>query len=62
MLFDYSKQLTIQSITQMTPIPSPIITALKEDTAADYEFSRTGFSTTVGSIMAKNLNVNIKYI
>jgi hypothetical protein len=46
----------------MTFIPPYIITNLKADTPEDYQFKSTGFSTTIGSLMARNLNVSIRTI
>ena len=43
----------------MTPIPLPIIASIQADTPEDYELRDTGFAVTIGSVMAKNLNVSI---
>ncbi|KFB49516.1 AGAP009254-PA-like protein [Anopheles sinensis] len=56
LLFDYAKSILLKTVTQMTPIPLPVITALQADTPADYLLKDTGFAVTVGSIMARNLN------
>ncbi|XP_058121328.1 protein PRRC1-like [Anopheles ziemanni] len=56
LLFDYAKSILLKTVTQMTPIPLPVITALQADTPADYPLKDTGFAVTVGSIMARNLN------
>uniref|UniRef100_A0AAG5DBY0 Non-canonical purine NTP phosphatase/PRRC1 domain-containing protein n=1 Tax=Anopheles atroparvus TaxID=41427 RepID=A0AAG5DBY0_ANOAO len=56
LLFDYAKNILLKTVTQMTPIPLPVITALQADTPADYLLKDTGFAVTVGSIMARNLN------
>uniref|UniRef100_A0A182PE77 NTPase_I-T domain-containing protein n=1 Tax=Anopheles epiroticus TaxID=199890 RepID=A0A182PE77_9DIPT len=55
-LFDYAKNILLKTVTQLTPIPLPVITALQADTPEDYMLKDTGFATTVGSIMARNLN------
>ncbi|XP_053676186.1 protein PRRC1-like [Anopheles nili] len=57
-LFDYAKNILLKTVTQMTPIPLPVITALQADTPADYLLKDTGFAITVGSIMARNLNTS----
>uniref|UniRef100_A0A182Q5X5 Non-canonical purine NTP phosphatase/PRRC1 domain-containing protein n=1 Tax=Anopheles farauti TaxID=69004 RepID=A0A182Q5X5_9DIPT len=55
-LFDYAKNILLKTVTQMTPIPLPVITALQADTPEDYMLKDTGYATTVGSVMARNLN------
>ncbi|XP_065079011.1 protein PRRC1-like [Ochlerotatus camptorhynchus] len=55
-LFDYAKNILLKTVTQMTPIPLPIVTSIRADTPEDYELKDTGFAITVGSVMAKNLN------
>ncbi|XP_062547763.1 protein PRRC1-like [Armigeres subalbatus] len=55
-LFDYAKNILLKTVTQMTPIPFPIVTSIQADTPGDYELKDTGFAVTIGSIMAKNLN------
>lgn len=55
-LFDYAKNILLKTITQMTPIPLPIVTSIRADTPEDYELKDTGFAVTIGSVMAKNLN------
>uniref|UniRef100_A0A182VUF7 NTPase_I-T domain-containing protein n=1 Tax=Anopheles minimus TaxID=112268 RepID=A0A182VUF7_9DIPT len=55
-LFDYAKNILLKTVTQMTPIPLPVITALQADTPEDYMLKDTGFAVTVGSVMARNLN------
>lgn len=41
----------------MTPLPESIITTIKADTQENYEFKESGFSVTIGQIMANNLRV-----
>ncbi len=41
----------------MTPIPLSIIQVIQSDTPEDYDRKETGFSISVGSCIAKNLNV-----
>ncbi|KAI5642899.1 protein PRRC1 [Phthorimaea operculella] len=48
-------ELQIQS--QGTPVPGPAIAALRAQTAPDYPHSLTGFSATIGSVMAASLQV-----
>ncbi|XP_053695658.1 protein PRRC1-like [Sabethes cyaneus] len=55
-LFDYAKNILLKSVTQMTPIPLPVIASIQADTMDDYQLKETGFAVTVGSVMAKNLN------
>ncbi|XP_053665627.1 protein PRRC1-like [Anopheles marshallii] len=57
-LFDYAKNILLKTVTQMTPIPLAVITALQADTSADYMLKDTGFAATVGSVMARNLNTS----
>lgn len=49
--------MELKIITQMTPIPTSIVAALKADTPDDYQFKESGFAMTVGQIMANNLQV-----
>ncbi|XP_050100832.1 protein PRRC1-like [Anopheles aquasalis] len=56
LLFDYAKSILLKTVTQMTPIPQPVVAALQADTPEDYLLKDTGFACTVGSIMARNLN------
>ncbi|XP_049548442.1 protein PRRC1-like [Anopheles darlingi] len=56
LLFDYAKSILLKTVTQMTPIPQPVVAALQADTTDDYLLKDTGFASTVGSIMARNLN------
>lgn len=43
----------------MTSLPFYLVAIIESDTPVDYEFKSTGFSTTVGSHMSRNLNVRI---
>ncbi|XP_055643809.1 protein PRRC1-like [Toxorhynchites rutilus septentrionalis] len=56
-LYDYAKNILLKTVTQMTPVPLQIITSIRADTPEDYLFKETGFAVTIGSVMAKNLNV-----
>ncbi|XP_058818808.1 protein PRRC1-like [Topomyia yanbarensis] len=55
-LFDYAKNILLKTVTQMTPIPLPVVASIQADTSEDYQLKDTGFAVTVGSVMAKNLN------
>ena len=56
LLSDPQRNITLKSFTQMTSIPSFIVTTLDVDTPAEYERKSTGFSTTIGHAMGRNLN------
>lgn len=57
LLSDPKHNITLKSFTQMTFIPLQIITALQSDTPSDYDRKGTGFSTTIGNAMSRNLDV-----
>lgn len=54
-LSDPGKHIHLQTFTQMTPVPTAVISVLKADTPQDYPLRNTGFSVTVGNVMARNL-------
>ncbi|CAO1394882.1 unnamed protein product, partial [Diamesa serratosioi] len=56
LLSDPQRNITLKTFTQMTSIPSFIVTTLDADTPAEYERKSTGFSTTIGHAMGRNLN------
>uniref|UniRef100_A0A1B6C033 Non-canonical purine NTP phosphatase/PRRC1 domain-containing protein n=1 Tax=Clastoptera arizonana TaxID=38151 RepID=A0A1B6C033_9HEMI len=56
-LSDVSRGLSLELFTQLTPVPTAIVTLSQEDTPADYPFANTGFAVTIGSLMGKNLHV-----
>lgn len=58
MLNDSSRNITLKSFTQMTSIPLPIITSIKNDTPQDYDKQETGFAKTIGAAMSKYLDVS----
>lgn len=58
-LTDPMKDISLETYTQMTPVPAAVIAAAKGDTSDNYEHKETGFSTTIGSYMAANLQVII---
>lgn len=62
MLSDPKQNITLKSFTQMTFIPLQIIAALQSDTPDDYDRKVSGFSTTIGAAMSRNLDVrSIEY-
>lgn len=56
LLSDPSRNITLKTFTQMTPIPASIIQVIAAETPADYDKKDTGFTTAIGSVMAHNLN------
>lgn len=56
-LSDPGRHIHLQTFTQMTPIPTAVISVLREDTPQDYPLRNTGFKVTIGSVMARNLQV-----
>nr|XP_022906235.1 protein PRRC1-like [Onthophagus taurus] len=57
-LTDPIKQINLQTFTQMTPIPTPIVNLAQEDTPGDYQLKWSGLNVTIGSLMANNLHVH----
>lgn len=57
-LNDPARQINLQTFTQMTPVPTAIVTLAQEDTPADYPLRWSGFSVTIGSLMANNLQAS----
>ncbi|KAF5302987.1 hypothetical protein FQA39_LY19049 [Lamprigera yunnana] len=57
-LKDPLRQITLQTFTQMTPVPTALVSLAQEDTPSDYPFKWSGYSITIGSLMAKNLGVS----
>ncbi|KAK9307283.1 hypothetical protein QLX08_002310 [Tetragonisca angustula] len=56
-LNDPKRNVNLQTFTQMTPVPSQIVTMAQEATPEDYPLKWSGLSITVGSLMASNLQV-----
>lgn len=56
-LNDPTKQINLQVFTQMTPVPASIVALAQEDTPNDYPLKWSGYSVTIGSLMAQNLQV-----
>uniref|UniRef100_A0A6M2DKF4 Protein prrc1-like isoform x1 polistes canadensis n=1 Tax=Xenopsylla cheopis TaxID=163159 RepID=A0A6M2DKF4_XENCH len=50
--------ISIHLSSQGTPLPAQIVTAARQDTPPDYKFKDSGFSITIGSLMAENLQVH----
>lgn len=57
-LFDYAKSILLKTVTQMTPVPLPVVASIQADTPENYQLKDTGFAITIGSVMAKNLNTH----
>lgn len=49
--------IELQTQTQATPVPSAAVAAIRAATSDSYEHIQTGYSVTIGSIMAANLKV-----
>lgn len=56
-LNDPSRQITLQTFTQMTPVSASVVALAQEDTPNDYPLKWSGYSVTIGSLMAQNLQV-----
>lgn len=59
-LNDPKRNVNLQTFTQMTPVPSQIVTMAQEATPEDYPLKWSGLSITVGSLMASNLQVSFQ--
>lgn len=57
-LNDPTRQINLHTFTQMTPVSAGIVSLAQEDTPADYPLRSSGFSVTIGSLMASNLQVD----
>ncbi|KAG5679732.1 hypothetical protein PVAND_009277 [Polypedilum vanderplanki] len=57
LLSDVRNNLTLKTFTQFTPVPLEIVKILESDTPLNYEKRSTGLQITIGSAMAKKLNV-----
>ncbi|XP_033313767.1 protein PRRC1-like isoform X1 [Bombus bifarius] len=58
LLNDPKRNVNLQTFTQMTPVPSQIVTMAQEATPEDYPLKWSGLSVTVGSLMASSLQVS----
>lgn len=61
-LNDPKRQITLQTFTQMTPVPAAVVALAQEDTPNDYPLKWSGYSVTIGSLMARNLQVSPIYV
>ncbi|XP_003705267.1 protein PRRC1-B isoform X2 [Megachile rotundata] len=57
LLNDPKHNVNLQTFTQMTPVPSQIVTMAQEATPEDYPLKWSGLAVTVGSLMASSLQV-----
>ncbi|XP_022186515.2 protein PRRC1 [Nilaparvata lugens] len=57
-LSDSSNGIVVETFSQMTPIPSSIVTLAQDDTPADYQHKAAGFAVDIATIMASNLHVH----
>ncbi|XP_076166687.1 protein PRRC1-like [Ptiloglossa arizonensis] len=58
LLNDPKNDVNLQTFTQMTPVPSHIVTMAQEATPENYPLKWSGLTVTVGSLMASNLQVS----
>ncbi|XP_076235508.1 protein PRRC1-B-like isoform X2 [Calliopsis andreniformis] len=58
LLNDPKHNVNLQTFTQMTPVPSQIVTMAQEATPEDYPLKWSGLAVTVGSLMASSLQVS----
>ncbi len=57
-LEDKTRDIRLNVYTQPTVVPTAVITQLREETKDDYPLSWSGFSSTVGAVLSKNLNIS----
>lgn len=50
--------ISLHLSSQGTPLPAQIVTAISQETPPDYKYKDSGFSVTIGSLMAENLQVH----
>jgi hypothetical protein len=58
MLKDPGREITLQTYTQLTPVPAAVVALAQEDTPCDYPLLCSGLAVTIGSLMARNLQVS----
>lgn len=58
LLNDPARGITLETFTQLTPVPAAVVALAQEDTPAEYPLRWSGLGVTVGSIMANNLQVH----
>lgn len=51
------RNIDLEIYTQSVPVPTSIVSLIKDDTPKDYEHISTGFSIPVAHFMASNLKV-----
>ncbi|XP_054277994.1 protein PRRC1-like [Macrosteles quadrilineatus] len=57
-LSDIGRGVALESFTQMTPVPTAIVTMAQEETSEDEQKTSMGFKIPIGSLMASNLHVH----
>ncbi|XP_046399546.1 protein PRRC1-like [Ischnura elegans] len=57
-LSDKHRGIELHTYTQMTPVPASIVAQAQAETPKDYPLSWSGLSVTIGSLMAKHLQVD----
>jgi len=57
-LSDITRGVTLESFTQMTPVPTAIVAMAQEETPEDEQKSSMGLKIPIGSLMASNLHVH----
>ncbi|XP_071447011.1 protein PRRC1-like [Hetaerina americana] len=57
-LSDKQRGIELHTYTQMTPVPASIVAQAQAETPKDYPLSWSGLSVTIGSLMAKHLQVD----
>ncbi|XP_034177448.2 protein PRRC1-A isoform X1 [Osmia lignaria lignaria] len=57
LLNDPKRNVNLQTFTQMTPVPSQIVTMAQEATPEDYPLKWSGLAVTVGGLMASSLQI-----
>ncbi|XP_033229439.1 protein PRRC1-like [Belonocnema kinseyi] len=58
LLNDPKNNVSLQTFTQMTPVPSQIVTLAEQATPENYPFKSSGLAVTIGNLMANNLQVS----
>lgn len=58
LLNDPARGITLETFTQLTPVPAAVVALAQEDTPEKYPLRWSGLGVTVGSIMANNLQVH----
>lgn len=56
-LNDPSKQILLETFTQMTTVPSAIVTLAMSETSEQYPFKSSGLAVKIGTLLANNLQV-----